>query len=123
MDGQLDHGLLDVLMTLQAAIDRVGRVTDGRDLRDMLRDELMQLGITKAVEQVGEISGRILRKFPDFAAAHPELELKSAYDARNRLSHGYETLDFESVWLSATVSVGRMRSALAERLAADDDRP
>ena len=36
--------------------------------------------------------------FPEFAEAHPELPLASAYQMRNAVAHGYFKVDLEIVW-------------------------
>ncbi len=37
-------------------------------------------------------------RYPEFAAAHPELPLAVAYDMRNALTHGYFKVDLQIVW-------------------------
>lgn len=49
-------------------------------------------------EVIGEAGRNIERYFPDFVTAHPELPIRSAYDKRNALSHGYFGVDLEIVW-------------------------
>jgi uncharacterized protein with HEPN domain len=57
-----------------------------------------QDAIIRNLEVIGEACNNINRRFPDFASAHPELPLRSAYDMRNALSHGYFGVDLEIVW-------------------------
>ncbi|MDP3895980.1 MAG: DUF86 domain-containing protein [Mesorhizobium sp.] len=66
-----------------------------------MADELRQAGVSKCVEVIGEASGEILRRYPDLTQANPQLALVEAYRTRNRLSHGYETIDWEIVWNAA----------------------
>lgn len=66
-----------------------------------MEDELRQAGVSKCLEVLGEASGEILRRYPDLAAANPHLALTQAYRTRNRLSHGYETIDWQIVWNAA----------------------
>jgi uncharacterized protein with HEPN domain len=47
---------------------------------------------------MGEASARILRIDPAFADRYPELQLKSAYAMRNRLTHGYSDVDLKILW-------------------------
>lgn len=60
------------------------------------------------MEAIGEAAGGILRRFGAFAAEHPELELVEACRARNRLSHGCDTIDRDLLWYTATLSVPRL---------------
>ncbi|WP_187289009.1 DUF86 domain-containing protein [Fulvimarina pelagi] len=71
-----------------------------------------QLAISKGVEQVGEMSHRVLRKFPSFAAQYSTIPLRESFQLRNRISHGYETLDWNVIWRVATRSVPEFRRQL-----------
>ncbi len=70
---------------------------------NLTRDEFVlstrdQDAVIRNFEVIGEASRNIDRDFPDFVAAHPELPIRSAYDMRNALSHGYFGVDLEVVW-------------------------
>ena len=82
--------------------DRLARFVSGVSAEQFMDDELLQAGVSKCVEVIGEASGEILRRYPDFARANPELAFVEAYRTRNRLSHGYQTIDWETVWGTAT---------------------
>ncbi|QDY99186.1 DUF86 domain-containing protein [Nitratireductor mangrovi] len=71
---------------------------DGVSRDEFVVDELRQAGACKCVEAIGEAAGEILRRFRGFAIAYPELELAAAYRTRNRLSHGYDTFDRQTLW-------------------------
>ncbi len=85
--------------------DRVRGFVDGLTFQDFEKSSLHQMAVVKCIEAIGEAAGSIRRHHPDFAEAHPELELAAAYRARNRLSHGYDTIDMTIVWPAATISV------------------
>lgn len=85
--------------------DRLARFVDGMSKEGFLSDELTQAAVSKCVEVIGEASGELVRRHPDFVAAHPQLAFLQAYRTRNRLSHGYETIDWEIVWNAATSDV------------------
>lgn len=53
----------------------------------------MTRGQQRLVDYLAHITEAI-----DFAAAHPELPLSSAYQTRNAIAHGYFKVDFEIVW-------------------------
>ncbi len=50
------------------------------------------------LEIIGEASGRIRARAPEFADEHPELPLSAACEMRNRISHGYFEIDLDIVW-------------------------
>ncbi|MBO0902335.1 HepT-like ribonuclease domain-containing protein [Jiella sonneratiae] len=107
-----DPLLIDVLVALHRACLRCERVVERTSLQRLQAEEFDQLALAKAVEQIGEISHRVIRKFPDFVLAHPEIELRYAFQMRNRIAHGYEDLSWSTLWQVATRSVAEFRRAL-----------
>ncbi|MEE2952084.1 Uncharacterized conserved protein, contains HEPN domain [Fulvimarina manganoxydans] len=122
MADDFDHELYDLLLIIDQACARCMRLTTRYSLGSFLQDEGEQLAIAKAIEQIGEHANRLIRKRPDFNDRHPELMLGYAVRMRNRLAHGYEDIDYPTLWEIATTSVpdlqGRLESILRE--AGDD---
>jgi predicted nucleotidyltransferase len=56
-----------------------------------IRHELGRLldAVIRDLEIIGEASNNIEKRPPEFAAAHPERPLPSAYEMRNAVAHGY----------------------------------
>ncbi|WP_171904814.1 DUF86 domain-containing protein [Hoeflea olei] len=73
------------------------------------QDEIRQLAVCKAVEQVGEIAGRLLSKWPDFARDNPEMRLADAYAMRNRLVHGYDQVDLGILYQTSRTAIPDLR--------------
>lgn len=69
---------------------------------------------------IGEACGTILRIDPRFAEQNTQLELASAYAARNRFVHGYFSLDVEQMWSTATTSAPRLVSEVEAILQAQE---
>ena len=90
--------------------ERIGRFTSGKTVDEFLADETLQLAVSKCIEAIGEASGSILRVSTGFGDEHPELELAEAYRMRNRLAHGYDTIDWLVVWDTVTVYVPNLVS-------------
>ncbi|MBC8131066.1 MAG: DUF86 domain-containing protein [Rhizobiaceae bacterium] len=88
----------------------------------MEADLILQLAVAKAIEWTGELSGRIVKKWPDFVLDHPDIELKGAYLMRNRLAHGYETVDLLTMWETISIDINRMSERLAAFLATIDEQ-
>ena len=65
-----------------------------------------------AVAQIGEVCGRILKKWPLFAEGRPDLELARAVAMRHRLIHVYEQTDLSTLWDTVQVSVPAMLEAV-----------
>lgn len=90
--------LADYLAHILEAIDRIDRYTATMDVQDFLANQLVQDGVIRNLEIIGEASNNIEKHCPEFAAAHPELPLAFAYQMRNAVAHGYFKVDLEIVW-------------------------
>lgn len=90
--------LVEYLQHILEAIDRLKAGTDGLDKERFIQDTKPQDIAVHNIEVIGEASNNIIKHYPKFAAAHPELKLKQAYDMRNRLIHGYFDIGMEEVW-------------------------
>ena len=88
----------DYLGHIVDAIDRVLRYTEGLDESGFLGNEMIQDAVVRNIEIVGEAAKNIERVDSSFAAAHSEVPWQQMYTMRNRLSHGYDTIDYEIVW-------------------------
>ena len=58
-------------------------------------DRLLQLALTRLVEIVGEAASRVPKELQDRHQAIPWREIVSA---RNRLIHGYDSVDLDILW-------------------------
>ncbi len=90
LDCYLDH--------IVEAIGRINNYTKNMDGTEFLSNHLVQDAVIRNLEIIGEASNNIIKRYPNFAAKHPELPLSSAYQMRNAISHGYFKIDFEVVW-------------------------
>jgi uncharacterized protein with HEPN domain len=88
----------DYLGHILTAIERIERHTSQVDLVGFLESELIQDAVIRNLEVIGEAANNIMTVDAAFAAAHPEIPWQVMYAMRNRLSHGYDKVDFEIVW-------------------------
>ncbi len=82
-------------------LDAIGRIQDyvaGLSREDFELDQLRQDGVIRNLEVIGEASHNVASRHPEFAAAHPGLELAVAYRMRNALAHGYFSVNLDTVW-------------------------
>jgi len=61
---------------------------------DVKADRLRQLALTRLLEIVGEAARRVP---PDFQAQHPAIPWRDATGTRNKISHGYDSVDLDIV--------------------------
>lgn len=90
--------LADYLAHIAEAIERIDRYVGDLDEVAFLNNPLVQDAVIRNFEIIGEASNNIEKRYPGFAADHPELPLSFAYQMRNAIAHGYFTVDFEIVW-------------------------
>lgn len=80
------------------AIQRIGSYTEDVDEVTFLESKMVQDAVIRNIEIIGEAARNIERYHPDFAAGHPEVPWEDIYLMRNRVAHGYFSIDFEIVW-------------------------
>ena len=88
----------DYLGHILQAIERIDRYTVDANEASFLANELIQDAVIRNLEIIGEAANKILKTDAEFAAAHSQVPWQVMYAMRNRLSHGYDTVDFEIVW-------------------------
>ena len=119
MNAELDVNLIDALISLKSWCEKIARIAGEIDFDEFRSKEVLQLALSMAVSQVGEISGRIVRKWPQFAAENPAMQLSHAYAMRHRLIHVYEQIDLAILWDTVTNSIPEMSGAVGTILAAN----
>ena len=67
----------------------------GKKRADLDADRKLNLSLVRLLEIVGEAAGRI----PDEERAHyPDIPWPEIVSLRNRLIHGYDSVDFDILW-------------------------
>ena len=88
----------DYLGHILEAIERIEEYVSDMDEMAFLASKLVQDAVIRNIEIIGEASNNIQRVDPVFAAQHAEIPWQVMYAMRNRVSHGYDKVDFEMVW-------------------------
>lgn len=88
----------DYLDHILGAIERIQRYTADVDEQGFLLNEMLQDAVVRNVEVIGEAANNIQRVDPLFAEKHNEIPWQVMYTMRNRLTHGYDVIDFQIVW-------------------------
>lgn len=71
------------------------RIASGRERRELDSDEMLRLALTRAVEVIGEAAFRVSSATRD---RHPHIPWRQIISARNRLIHGYDTVNLDILW-------------------------
>ncbi len=88
----------DYLEHMIEALRRIFHYLDDIDEVGFLQNALVQDAIIRNLEILGEASKNLVRYHPDFIAKYSEVPWEDMYWMRNRISHGYFSIDFEIVW-------------------------
>lgn len=71
-------------------------IIQGKTRADLDQDRLLNLALTRLVEIIGEAANRVPE---EVQAKYPELPWLQMIGARNRLIHGYDSVDFDILWV------------------------
>lgn len=99
------------LWDAHASAETIARFVSGRSLDAYRADEMLRAAVERHLGVIGEALKRLEREDPTLAARIPELRLAVAL--RNRLIHGYATLDDAVIWRTATTDVPALAAVIA----------
>ncbi len=94
---------------LDACVD-IGAFVAGKTFQDYEEDYGLRLQIERLLEIVGEALHRAQRDESALAEGIPEL--RKIVGMRNRIIHGYDAVDDELVWLTATYHIPMLSKTL-----------
>jgi len=67
----------------------------GRSRADLDTGRMLNLALVRLVEVIGEAASRVPE---EFRSRYPEVPWRQTVGMRNRLLHGYDTVDFDILW-------------------------
>jgi len=108
--------LEDYIDHIHDAIGRIQSYVAGLDSQAFAGNDLVQDAVIRNIEVIGEACHRIEVRYPEFARAHPEIPLSSAYQMRNAVAHGYFEIDWDIVWLTIITDLPSLGHALREAI-------
>ena len=73
---------------------------------------MVQDAVIRNVEIIGEAARNIARHYPEFAQEHAEIPWEDVYLMRNRVSHGYFSVDLAVVWMTVQRDIPELRQLL-----------
>jgi uncharacterized protein with HEPN domain len=110
--------IFDWLSDILAWGQRLEGHVAGMNYEGFVRDPKTQDAASKCVESIGLAANEISKLDPSLDTRFPELKLNQACKARNKLSHGYYSVELEIVWQTVTVSIPKTIAAAREAMVA-----
>ncbi len=104
--------LNDYLTHMIQAIEQIALYLADVTETQFLATRLLQDGVVRNLEVIGEAANQVVKKFPDFAEAHKQVPWEAGYYMRNRVIHGYASIDYELVWQVASKDLPALHSQL-----------
>jgi uncharacterized protein with HEPN domain len=95
------------LEQMLATCRRIVLVSEDRRRADLDSDELLDLAIVRLLEVLGEAARRVPAEEQTLM---PQIPWAAVISLRNRLIHGYDSVDLDIVW--QVVREGRSRSPM-----------
>jgi uncharacterized protein with HEPN domain len=112
----------DYLAHMLTAVDRIQQYMGGKTIQAFLSDQLLQDGVVRNFEILGEASRKLLESLPDASVKFPGIPFAAIYGMRNQLSHGYFAVDLDVVWKVVERDIPGLKKEL-EAAIAEFDRP
>ncbi len=85
----------DYLGHMLDAVNQIQTYTRGKSAEDFLSDRLLQDGVVRNVEILGEASRNLLNTIPGATAKYPGIPFAAIYAMRNQLPTGTSS----SIWM------------------------
>ena len=96
------------------AVQRIRQYTDSMTAEAFCNANMVQDAVIRNIEILGEPARNIERYHPEFAASHPEVPWEDIYLMRNRVAHGYFSIDLDIVWRTIQRDLPKLEQQVRE---------
>lgn len=107
------HGLHDYLAHMRFAAAEACGLVETHQRADFLDDKRTQLAVIADLTTVGEAAARIMNRYPEFIAAHPEIQWEKIRGLRNHVVHDYTNIKLDVLWTVVQVSLPELLTQLS----------
>ena len=95
-------------------------LVQGRTREDLDHERLLSLGLMQLLQIVGEAASRVSETT---CQAHPQIPWKQIIALRNRLIHGYDTINLSILWAVLTTDLPALIIELEKRTDGGPSQP
>jgi uncharacterized protein with HEPN domain len=113
----------DYLSHMLDAVGQIQHYISGKSAEDFRSDRLLQDGVVRNFEILGEAARNLLDAVPDASLKFPGIPFAAIYGMRNQLAHGYFAIDLDVVWKVVERDIPGLRKELEKAIAALDKPP
>jgi uncharacterized protein with HEPN domain len=107
----------DYLGHIAQAIERAtSYVQPLPDIDAFRQNPLVQDGVVRNIEIIGEAANHINRVAPEFIAQHPELPWPNMRNMRNIVIHAYFNVDLTTVWRTVQEDLPKLKQQIDQLL-------
>jgi uncharacterized protein with HEPN domain len=110
------HDITQCLVDILTSIDDIDAyltrfMGERRDFKIYMADKVLRRSVERELEIIGEATNRIMRTDPSFVIENA----RKIVATRNRVIHGYDKIEDETIWAIATRQLPALRAEV-ERL-------
>lgn len=106
-----DHRV--TLRQIEEYASHAQEICAGKTLQEVLSDWQATLALERALEILGEA----VKRLPDdLRGRYPQVEWKAVAGMRDRLSHGYDAIDYEILWKTVHERLPTLLSTVEQML-------
>jgi len=113
----------DYLGHMLDAIRRIQQYAEGKNAETFLSDQLLQDGIARNLDILGEAARKFLEVLPGASSRFPRIPFAAICEMRNQLSHGYFAIDWNTVWNTIERDLPSLRAELERAIESVGQRP
>lgn len=110
----MSHEFLDYVEDILEAMDKAEILVEDVTYEQFQEDFRINFAVVRALEIVGEATKRLPLSLRD---QYPDIPWKRMAGMRDRIIHGYDTVDLEVVWDAVKLEIPQVKPLLQQILA------